>query len=173
MQRYYFQNLKWRYLREIDIGATYVALDPQHSSAILGFHAFTGCDQTGKFYGKTQAFCWKTLIESGNEELAALQKLGESEEVPTEDMIQGLEAFTVRLYRQNVPLSVKLLSDMQWYPFSRKQSEAEKLPLTKAALKYKILRAHYVTMMWKRSDQPNPELPDQCSFGWQDVDSIV
>ena len=94
-------------LRETDIGAAYEALDPKHSSAILSFHAFTGCDQTGKFYGKTKAFCWKTLIESNDEELAALEKLGESEGLPTEDMIQGLEAFTMRLYRQNVPHSVK------------------------------------------------------------------
>ena len=28
-------------------------------------------------------------------------------------------------------------------------------------------------MMWRRSDQPNPELPDPCSFGWQDVNGIV
>ena len=28
-------------------------------------------------------------------------------------------------------------------------------------------------MMWKRSDRPNPELPDPCSFGWQNVDGIV
>ena len=160
-------------LREIDIDAAYEALDPKHSSAILGFHAFTGCDQTGKFYGKTKAFCWKTLIESSDEELAALQKLGESEELPTEDMILGLEAFTMRLYRQNVPHSVKSLSDMRWYLFSKKQSEAEKLPPTKAALKYKILRAHHVTMMCKTSDRPNPELPDPCSFGWQNVDGIV
>ena len=60
MQRYYFQNWKWsNNLREIDIGAAYEALDPKHSSAILGFHAFTGCDQTGKFYGKTKAFVGK------------------------------------------------------------------------------------------------------------------
>ena len=112
-----------------------------------------------------------TLIESSDEELAALQKLGESEELPAEDMTEGLEAFTMRLYRQNVPHSVKSLSDM--VPFRKKQSEAEKLPPTKAALKYKILQAHYVTMMWKRSDQSNLELPDHCSFGWQDVDGIV
>ena len=89
-------------LREIDIGAAYEALDPRHSSAILSFHAFTGCDQTGKFYGKTKAFCWKILLESSDEELAALQQLGESEEFSTEDMIPGLESFTIRLYRQNV-----------------------------------------------------------------------
>ena len=28
-------------------------------------------------------------------------------------------------------------------------------------------------MMWKRSDRPNPELPDLYSFVWQDVDAIV
>ena len=120
---------------------------------------------------KDKSAVLETLIESSDEELAALQKLGESEELPAEDMIEGLEEFTVRLYRQNVPHSVKSLSDM--VPFQKKQSEAEKLPPTKAALKYKILRPHYVTMMWKRSDQSNPELPDHCSFGWQDVDGIV
>ena len=142
-------------------------------SAILGFHVFTGCDQTGKFYRKTKAFCWKTLIESSDEELAALQKLGESEELQTEDMSQGLEAFTIRLYSQNVPHSVKSLSDMRWYLFSKKQSDAEKLPPAKAVSKYKILRSRYITMMWKRSDRPNPELQDPYSFCWQDVDGIV
>ena len=62
---------------------------------------------------------------------------------------------------------------MRWYLFSKKQSEAENLPPTKAALKYKILRSHYVTMMWKRSDRPNSELRDPYSFGWQNVDGIV
>ena len=74
-------------LREIDIGAAYEALDPKHSSGILGFHTFTGCYQTGKVYGKTKVFCWKTLIEFSDEELAALQKLWQSEELPTEGII--------------------------------------------------------------------------------------
>ena len=30
-------------LGEIDFGASYEALDPKYSSAILAFHAFTGC----------------------------------------------------------------------------------------------------------------------------------
>ena len=58
-------------LRDIDIGSAFEALGEEKSAAILGFHRFTGCDQTARFYGKSKASCWKTFICSSPVVLAA------------------------------------------------------------------------------------------------------
>ena len=39
-------------IRDINIGAAFEAIGEKHAASILGFHAITGCDQTGKFKGK-------------------------------------------------------------------------------------------------------------------------
>ena len=42
--------------------ALYVGvLDVKLSAAILGFHVFTGCDQSGRFSGKTKLSWWKSF----------------------------------------------------------------------------------------------------------------
>ena len=38
------------------------AVEALGSAAILGFHNFTDCDLTAKFYGKSKLTCWKLLI---------------------------------------------------------------------------------------------------------------
>lgn len=42
---------------KINIGAAYEIVGPEKSSALLVFHAFTGCDYTSKFNGKPKAIC--------------------------------------------------------------------------------------------------------------------
>ena len=58
-------------LREIDIDVTYEVLGEQRCKALLGFHSFTGRDQTAKFYGKWKLDCWKTFFHSPPEVLEA------------------------------------------------------------------------------------------------------
>ena len=43
--------------RAIDIRMTYETLGADKSAALLGFHAFAGCDQTSKFCGKSTLTC--------------------------------------------------------------------------------------------------------------------
>ena len=40
--------------RDISISQCYEAVGPRRAKALLGFHAITGCDQTGRFNGKTK-----------------------------------------------------------------------------------------------------------------------
>ena len=63
-------------LRDIDIRSCNEALSPAHVKALLGFHTLTGCDQIGKFYGKSKTYWWKQFLESDNAILAALAELG-------------------------------------------------------------------------------------------------
>ena len=48
----------------IDTGNFYEASGRLRASSVLGFHTFTGCDQTGKFHGKSKSTWWKSFIES-------------------------------------------------------------------------------------------------------------
>ena len=54
-----------------------MAIGPNRAEALLGFHTLTGCDQTGKFNGKSKSFWWKNFMEADTQFLDALSMLGE------------------------------------------------------------------------------------------------
>ena len=62
------------YLREI-----HESLKPGIIKALLGFHAFTGYDQTEKFHGYSKISCWQRLLRSLDDVLDALGRLGNIE----------------------------------------------------------------------------------------------
>ena len=41
----------------------YEVLDKEKVRALPGFHAFNGCDQTGKFMGFSKETYWRTFID--------------------------------------------------------------------------------------------------------------
>ena len=46
-----------------DIKMTYKTLKADKNAALVGFHAFTGCDQTSKFCRKSKLTRWKVLTK--------------------------------------------------------------------------------------------------------------
>ena len=180
---YYYQNLpmatkfrtgKGNALRDINVGSCFESLGPRRSSALLGFHTFTGCDQTGKFSGKSKSSCWKTFINCNDHVLDAFSSLGSSESLPSLDVLNSLEYFVVQLYGGNTrPTSIQTLPQLRWYMFSKYQTDATRLPPTMSALKYKIFRCHYVTKVLKSSHKPLQNLPDPCSFGWEMINESL
>ena len=58
------------------LGDIYENLSPSIRHALLGFHTFTGCDQTGTFSGFGKPLCWATLMNSSKKVLEAFQELG-------------------------------------------------------------------------------------------------
>ena len=82
--------------RIIDIGRIRAEVGDDISKALLGLHAFTGCDNTSAFMrkGKVRPF----RIMQGNERyINAFKKLGETEDVPG-DVCEVLEEFTCSMY---------------------------------------------------------------------------
>ena len=141
------------YLREI-----HESLQPGIIKALLGFHAFSGCDQTGKM-------CWQTRPRSPDDVFDAFGRLG-SDECPSEADLTKFEKFVLNLYCKNsVPSSVTTLADLRWQMFSKKQADSDRLPPTYAALKEKVSRAH-VTPLWKSAHINSPSLPDPNDCGW-------
>ena len=47
--------------RGIDLGCAYNALENEKRMALLGFHAFAGCDLTGRFSGFSKITCFNTF----------------------------------------------------------------------------------------------------------------
>ena len=82
------------------VGEIYENLSPSIRHALLGFYAFTGCDQTGKFSGFGKPSCWTTLMNSSKKVLDAFQELGLPND-PNSSLLDALEHFVVQLYCQN------------------------------------------------------------------------
>ena len=139
-------------------------------AALPGFHAFTGCDQTGTICGKSKISGWNTLKKADEQVLEAFASLGSSAQV-TADVTDQLELYMCQLY---VPLTqIKTVEELRWFLFSKGQYSDEKLPPTKGALEQMIKRANYVALVWKECGTPHPDLPEPTSHGWsQDGDRL-
>ena len=146
----------------------------KHSEALLGFHVFTGCDQTGRFNNKSKTTWWNYFIKADEKVLDVFARLGLGENLPSLETLESLEEFVVGLYGgKNHPSNIRSLADMRWYLFSKFQLEAEKLPRTSSALRYKIFRAHFVTLVFRRAHLPLQHLPQAIDFGWEMEDILT
>ena len=130
------------------------------------FRIVLGCDQIGRFSGKSKNTWWSEFYNSDNLILSALSNLGKGENIPDLNTLEQLERFVVSVYggKQN---DVKTLPQLRWYLFSKFQHDTSSLPPTMSALKYKIFRAHFVCMVLKRSHLPFQYLPDAINYGWE------
>ena len=149
--------------RMIDINSMRSSLGSERVNAILGLHALSGCDVTGCLAGKGKASFWKAFQISESCVLASLGRLG-CQETFTNDDKQLIEKFICQVYLPNTKIAD--IGELRWYMFTKKDTQSENLPPTKAALTPYMLRAHYQVMEWKRSNNPHPNLPDPSHFGW-------
>ena len=99
-------------LRDIDIGSCYEALGPNLSKPILGFYVFTGCDQIGRFSGKSKCAWWDVYFEDAA--IEAFSKLGVGENLPTLETQDSIEKFVVKAYGENkFPATISSLSEVR------------------------------------------------------------
>lgn len=150
--------------RKLNVGLLHQKLGPKRADAILGFHAFTGSDVTGRFAGITKLHCFKKFLECDDKILSCLASLGIDEAEPSPAVENELERFVCILYRSS---SIKKLKKLRWYLFANKAAASEKLPPTTSSLRPHIRRAQYAAMVWHRSCCSDPQLPSPTSYGWQ------
>ena len=150
--------------RTIDLGPIYDALGSQKASALPGFHALSGCDQTGTFCGKSKISCRNTLQKADGDMVRAFGNLGNTPCIQEYD-VSELERYVCQLYVPGTTISS--VNEMRWFLFSKRQYTNEKLPHIKATLVQKINRANYVTMVWKQCGTASSTLPPPTSHGWR------
>ena len=95
--------------------------------------------------------------------------------MPTLDTLEELERWLVSSYGgKKLPADIKFIAQLRWYLFSKYQYDAEKLPPTLSAFKYKVFRSHFVTLVLRRSINPLQNLPSPLNYGWEIIeDSLV
>ena len=77
--------------------------------AFLPDYIFTGCDYTGKFNTITKSRALKTLLKSAEDHdlMRGLKECGEQQEI-SQNLIQSLQKFTVKLFTSKIRLSTVL-----------------------------------------------------------------
>ena len=122
------------------------------------------CDVTGCLARKGKASFWKAFKTSDTDVLASFGKLGCPREF-TKDDEQLIEKFICHVYLPGTKVSD--IGELNWYMFTKKDTQNENLPPARAALIPYILKTNYQVLEWKRADQPHPNLPDPLHFGWE------
>ena len=111
--------------RDISIKNCFEVIGSDHAKAILGFHVFTGCDQTGRFNGKSKSSWWMVFMEAVDPILQALSALGNGEDLPNLSTLENLECFVVQMYGGNkTPKDITTIAKLRWFLFSKFQHDA-------------------------------------------------
>ena len=76
--------------------------------ALLGFHAVTGCDLTGRFNGFCKTTCFNTFPKSNSFVYKTFALLGNNDNGLKGEIINGLTQFVLDLYQLKRPLNTIL-----------------------------------------------------------------
>ena len=142
--------------RIIPLKPIFTALGRERPAALPGFHAFSGADNTGSFYGKGKLTCWKAFFHTSRDVVVAFTDLGTTPTV-LESTLAGIERFVCNLYLPNTQFTQ--VKDVRWWLFKKKQAQSESLPPTQSALLEGIKRAHYQALVWGSDTIPNSVIP--------------
>lgn len=147
------------------------------SKALLGLHAFTGCDTTSAFMRKGKSYPFKIMQRNGNY-VDAFQKLGELDEVP-DDVIEVLEEFACLMYGfKSTKKCSPTINNCRYQKFMQRFSakkgvlstdagvDISLLPPCKSSLSLHIRRCNYQAAIWRRSLEPHHHLADPLLHGW-------
>ena len=86
--------------KNISVQPLYNKLGHIRASAILGFHAHTGSDMSGRFAGRSKEWCFKVFMACDDDILNALESLGHRD--LSQEEYDQLERFVCQLYKSKV-----------------------------------------------------------------------
>ena len=138
--------------------------------AIIGLHAFTGCDTLSAFAGKGKVKPLK-LLQKCPDFYKCLGNLGESWEL-SDEQFRDLEAFTCRMYLPQL-LSCCDINECRYLMFCTRKGEGDssQLPPCHDTLYQHTLRANCQAAIWRRSLEQEICAPDPVGHGWTREDN--
>lgn len=169
--------------RYIDVTKIFKELGELLANSLIGFHAFTGCDFNPAFFnkGKKRPF---TLLKKNIEFQRAFATLGQDN--LTEDQLQQvfncIQKFICQLYNAKKSIDVDdaryQLFVNNYKPsdvnenFNKKllNFDASSIPPCKSELYQQLLRAHYISTIWKNAYKKQPTTLDPLEYGWIEQD---
>ena len=120
--------------------------------ALLGLHAFTGCDTVSTFasHGKIQSI---KLMAKTQEHVKVFAELGKIFQL-SEELMNNLQMFVCKMYGEEIA-DIDLLR-YKFYCSKKGKCEIERLPPCMAALRWHCLRANYQTCIWRLCQEQTP-----------------
>lgn len=150
--------------RMINLSKVTDSLGSNKTSALLGLHALSGSDTTGTLAKKAKTSFWNVFSKADDDILEAVSKLGSLENFLHTDRLL-IEKFICQVYVPDTNISD--IGELRWWMFTKKETQGENLPPTRASLIPYVDRVRYQTIEWCRADQPYPNLPSPLNFGWE------
>ena len=132
--------------------------------ALIGLHAYTGCDSVSAFAGNGKTSALKLL--TGNRETQdTFLELGQEWDLSPE-LMDKLEAFTCLMYVSKA--STTKINDLTYQLFcAKKEIESHQLPPCKDCLTKHAQRANYQAAIWRRCLEQDPQVPSPIGRGWK------
>ena len=151
--------------RLVDIVKVAASVGVYVCRALIGMHAYTGCDTVSALAGKGKASALKLLTINREIQNTFLQ-LGQMWDLSRE-LMDILEAFTCRLYAPKS--SSTKVNDLRYDIFCAKRGEIEshQLPPCWDCLVKHAQRANYQAAIWRRCLEQDPEVPSSVGRGWK------
>ena len=143
----------------------------EYRTALLGLHAYCGCDTISAFKGKGHVGPI-TSMEKQPRYIITFAQLGGAWEVP-DDLAAELEVFTCAMYGNNRLSSVdelRLREKCEDKPTDALRNiDMATLPPCRRCLTQHIKRANYQSAIWQNAHVANPVIPTPNeSHGWTD-----
>jgi hypothetical protein len=151
-------------MQYLDIDKIANSLGASVCNALLGMHAFTGCDTVSAFAGRGKATALKQMKNDWTTH-TAFSQLGQTWEM-TSELSNSLEAIVCKMY---FPASkIANVNDLRYQVFCTKRGEVEssQLPPCQDCLYLHSLRANYQAGIWRRSLESSPLVPSPVDHGW-------
>ena len=138
--------------------------------ALIGLHAYTGCDSVSAFAGKGKTKAVKLLLNS-DDFIMLFKQLGSDWDI-TDDQRNRLEQFTCELYGEKK----NSINEVRYSLYCKKDGiiGSEKLPPCANSLYFHMKRACYQTRLWRLSLDGVYVVPQPYnSYGWELNDNYV
>lgn len=150
--------------RYLDLVNIHKGMGIETCHALIGMHAFTGCDTVSAFAGKGKIKVLKETMKD-MEFQKTFGELGASWHMSPE-LVQQLQRVVCRIYMS----SSKALNvnEMRYELFCAKrgQIDSSQLPPCQDCLFMHSMRANYQACIWRHALEANPDIPDPCLHGW-------
>jgi len=151
--------------RLVDIGKVAATVGIDVCRALIGIHAYTGCDTTSAFAGKGKASALK-LVTNNREIKNTFTELGQEWDLSSE-LMNKLECVTCLLYGPKAAFTK--VNDLRYNLFCVKKGEIEshQLPPCRDCLVKHAQRANYQAGIWRRCLEQDPGVPSPIGRGWK------
>ena len=146
--------------RIVALKPLYDVFGSEKSSALIDWHALTGCDTTGHIQEKGKRGCFTAFFNSSDSVVVAIAGLGKDVE-PSAEVVRGCEEFLCSVLGSK-KLQTTNAKQLRWDLFKQLKPDqgVGKLPPTPGAWNEHIQRAHVQAREWPQDLTLYPDTPD-------------